>query len=186
MTGYIAHWHKYFEQTGNDCLKPTIVYAGDVLKIDLRNMYGSYCVLAFGCAFSLVSVVVEVLFGRVVIPNLPESFRRKKDNVKSYYNSVLVGYGYSNARPDTPSKQSLIDSRKNNVPNKLANIVLAQKAKGADSNGVGVNGNINVNNNNQFNTVYDNVGSTKYNTKSNYNIFNYDTASNKSSYRKLN
>ena len=181
MTGYIAHWHKYFDQTGNDCLKPTIVYAGDVLKIDLRNMYGGYCILACGCAFSIVSIIVEVLFGRVVVPNLPESFRRKKDNIKNYYNSILVGYGYSNARPDTPSRQALLEARRNNAPNKLANIVMAQKAKAAEGVSNGVN-----NNGGQFNTVYDNVQTSKYNTKQSYNIFNYDSASSKGSYRKFN
>lgn len=181
MTGYIAHWHKYFDQTGNDCLKPTIVYAGDVLKIDLRNMYGSYCVLAMGVCFSLVSVTVEILFGKIVVPNLPESFRRKKDNIRNYYDSALIGYGYSNARPDTPSKQQLLEGgRKQGT---LANVVLAQKNRISETNNNNNNSGSGSVHSSQFNTVYDNLQTTKYNTKSNYNLFNYDQ---KSSYRKLN
>lgn len=105
MAGFVAHWMKYYDQLGNDCLHPTVVYAGDVRKIEMMHMYGSYVVLLGGMALSILFFVAELLYWHCIRPSLPEKWKSSTYNTLDYYNKVFVGYGYSNVRLESPQSK---------------------------------------------------------------------------------
>lgn len=61
-SGLIAHWVKSFETPGNECMHPLIVYAGDVQKIGLTQMTGSYYILAIGFTAALIIIGLEFVY----------------------------------------------------------------------------------------------------------------------------
>lgn len=62
MTGMISHFVDFYANLGNDCLKPNIIYAGDVRKIEMLHMYGSYMVLGCGLIGSLGVLLMEIVY----------------------------------------------------------------------------------------------------------------------------
>lgn len=102
MAGFVVHWMKYYAQIGNDCLHPTVVYAGDVRKIEVLHMFGSYVVLGLGMLASLVIFFGEILYWKMIRPCLPEKWKTDS-STHDIYNKIFVGYGYSNVRPNTPA-----------------------------------------------------------------------------------
>lgn len=102
--GFLVHWFKYYNQLGNDCLHPTLVYAGDVRKVELLHMYGCYVVLGFGLVSSAIAIVSELLYWKAIRPYLPDSFKSSNVSVMDYYNKIFIGYGYSNVRVMSPVK----------------------------------------------------------------------------------
>lgn len=178
MAGFIVHWMKYYAQLGNDCLHPTVVYAGDVRKIEVLHMFGSYVILGLGIGISLVFFTGEVLYWRLIRPCLPEKWKADSSNAHDYYNKVFVGYGYSNVRPNSPAKAKP-------VPN-AASIAQAMKpatistAAGSSSGlpPTAANGQIQRvqtknTSENMPTGLYDPNLSGNYNTRTNYNYYNY-------------
>lgn len=171
VTGYIAHWLRYYAQLGNDCLQPLIVYAGDVLKIETYNMYGGYLILGCGLSASFVMLITEIAYMRCVRPLLPASFQTSVEDMKDYYTKISVGYGYSNARAISASKERLLPAQ---TP-RLANMVMAHHRNAMEKSGKKIMMSSSqsiagtpVIANPQYNTTY--------NTNANYNFYQYENS----------
>lgn len=189
--GFLVHWFKYFNQLGNDCLHPTLVYAGDVRRVEMMHMHGCYVILGVGVTASVIAFVLELLYWKGIRPFLPESFRTSNVSVMDYYNKIFIGYGYSNARVMTPKKSknttttrttsSLFSfGRHNNNNNNNEN-----KGRTSPRESIGsANSRTGLYDNRQQNNNYTNNAKTSYNTTKNYmnNYSNY-AATQKSEFR---
>jgi hypothetical protein len=186
MAGFIVHWMKYYEQLGNDCLQPTLVYAGDVRKIELLHMYGSYVILGLGVTTSFIVFLMEVAFWKMIRPCLPEKWKVSNASAMDYYNKIFIGYGYSNIRTMSPTKKKLPKSKQAGAATKGSNIAsnnnnnlvaenskaaLAQVVSGGASSGVTPTRESSASSRTE---LYDS-GNSSYNTRAHYNYYNYGT-----------
>jgi len=197
--GFIVHWMKYYEQLGNDCLHPTLIYAGDVRKIELLHMYGSYIILGIGMALSIVVIFLELGFWKFIRPYLPQKWTTSNSDAMDYYNKIFIGYGYSNVRAMSPVK------KKNAVPgSKNISIGMTAGSSGIPANPVrkgivpSAFNNPRVNNSRTATKgpqdngrdvgsassrtgLYDSgtaPAKTQYNSRANYNYYNYGVKAN--------
>lgn len=159
--GFLVHWFKYYNQLGNDCLHPTLVYAGDVRRVELLHMYGCYVVLGFGLTASAIAIVCELLYWKAIRPFLPDSFKMSNVSVMDYYDKIFIGYGYSNDRVHMPvggknsaaKKEDEKSAARNENNNKVS--PSSRSSLGSATSRTG---------------LYDNrQQNTNYNTKQNYN-----------------
>jgi hypothetical protein len=182
--GFIVHWMKYYEQLGNDCLHPNLIYAGDVRKIELLHMYGSYVILALGMTASLIVFALELIFWNLISPYLPHTWKTSNVNAMDYYNKIFIGYGYSNVRTMSPAKKKMIapiipiqGSSKGNSSNllgstagrKIPSKTIPDRGMRRDlPSAISRTG------------LYDNVGpkTSNFNTKANFNYYNYGVRAN--------
>ena len=65
-SGLTIYWRKNFEVLYDDCMYPLIVHAGDVKKIAMMHMIGSFYVLAWGLAFAVLVLFLEYVFYFIV------------------------------------------------------------------------------------------------------------------------
>ena len=176
MAGFIVHWMKYYAQLGNDCLHPTVVYAGDVRKIEVLHMFGSYVVLGVGIGISMIAFVAEYLYAKFIRPCLPEKWKADSSTAHDYYNKIFVGYGYSNVRPTTPTKQKV-----QTVPGgSTLSLAMRPPATAAPliNSGPVMNGTLprvqlKNTSENLPTGLYDPNLSGNYNSRTNYNYYNY-------------
>ena len=184
--GFIVHWMKYYAQLGNDCLQPTLIYAGDVRKIELLHVYGSYVILGFGMAASAVIFALELGFFNFIRPHLPHSWKTKSNaNAMDYYNKIFIGYGYSNVRAMSPVKKKAPAAATTAAPTAgpsrgavpAANAM--KKAKpGVDSSLPGMSREM-LGSATSRTGLYDSGNKSGFNAKTNfYNNYNYGVKSN--------
>ncbi|KAI1287992.1 Glutamate receptor ionotropic, kainate 3 [Halotydeus destructor] len=114
IIGLIAHWMRHYAQLGNDCLKPLIIYAGDVRKIECLHMYGSYVVLAAGLVASFFVFGGEVSYVKFFKKKEPT---QSQNPLQSLYGLKATGVGYI-GRVGTPtSRQQLLAPGQNKAAN---------------------------------------------------------------------
>lgn len=160
------HWFKYYNQLGNDCLHPTLVYAGDVRKVELMHMHGCYLVLGFGIAASVVAIISELLYWKAIRPFLPDSFTNSNVSIMDYYNKIFIGYGYSNHKVVSP-----VRPKKDPVPsNKNTTLAVARNDIDNNNKSTTPSSRSSLGSANSRTGLYDNrQQNTNYNTKQNYN-----------------
>lgn len=61
-SGLTIYWRKNHEVLNDDCMYPLIVHAGDVKKIAMVHMIGSFYVLAWGLLFAVFVLLCEYIF----------------------------------------------------------------------------------------------------------------------------
>ena len=102
-SGIVLNWNKKFEVKGNDCLYPFIIHAGDVRKIQITHMLGSFVILGIGIVSAISSLFSEVFWKRSNTPNLkvakPESERisvgKSWEKLKNFYSKINQGSLYT-------------------------------------------------------------------------------------------
>lgn len=189
------HWFKYFNQLGNDCLHPTLVYAGDVRRVEMMHMHGNFVVLGVGVTASVIAIILELLYWKGIRPYLPQSFRTSNVSVMDYYNKIFIGYGYSNHRVMSPVKSkpagagatrtssSLLSFGRNsgnviNNNNDKTGTSTPRESLGSANSRTGLYDNRQQNNN------YINNAKNNYNTTKNYiNSYSNYAATQKSEFR---
>lgn len=183
MTGLVSHWHKYFAQLGNDCMYPLIVYAGDVRKIELLHMHGSYVVLGCGLLVSAVVLIIEMLylglrpkankpsqmqglynkvqtFGRGGSPTAQEPLIRGPGQVRA---ANLANFAQAPGRPDDLATKAWRQAQQ--VASPANSPPRAPRAAAA--------GLLDPSLPPQYNTIYENQAANAYNTTASFNYYNY-------------
>lgn len=59
--GIMVYWRYWFEVPGNDCLHPSLIHAGEVKKVDVIHMKGSYILLGWGLLIGVAALIWEVV-----------------------------------------------------------------------------------------------------------------------------
>lgn len=60
--GLASKWRRRYEVPSNDCLNTVIINAGDIKKIELRQVVLAFWILFAGLVFGLASLVLEILW----------------------------------------------------------------------------------------------------------------------------
>lgn len=114
-SGIVLNWNKKFEVKGNDCLYPFIIHAGDVRKIQITHMLGSFVILGIGIVSAISSLFSEVFWKRSNTQQFkiakPErdniSVGKSWEKLKNFYGKINQGSLYTTYQMSKAKKQVL-------------------------------------------------------------------------------
>lgn len=86
--GIAVYWRLWYQTPGNDCMYPLIIHAGDVKKIDVVHMVGTYLFLAGGIAIGFLILIGEYIV-RYLIPSDNEG-QKPKTSKRQFSGSFAI------------------------------------------------------------------------------------------------
>lgn len=113
--GISTYWKMWFQTPGNDCMYPLIIHAGDVKKIDVIHMIGSYVLLAWGIGVGSIILIGEIVHKKCFTVNQFGSMKmedgsKRENSGSSGLNDILRSmYTRYNSDPSYSKWASNVD-----------------------------------------------------------------------------